>query len=240
MAELLAAVTWIGACFLIGLRLIVLAARTRETPELLIGVSFLLAGVASGGLSLLRSLAALDAATHVLLGSASIAFLHSGIALVAAFTWRVFRPGRLGAVLFALLAFALATGAAGEIVNLDPRPNVSPTAWFWFSVTARTVVYGWSTLEALRYWRLLRRRAQLGLADPLVTHRVLLWGIGSLSITVLWLRVIFLGFAAPGALGQLGSFATTALILACAASFWLAFFPPAAYLRHVRQRAAAG
>ena len=36
----------------------------------------------------------------------------------------------------------------------------------------------WGAAESLRYFSMMRRRAKLGLADPLVTNRFLLWGLG--------------------------------------------------------------
>ena len=36
----------------------------------------------------------------------------------------------------------------------------------------------WGAVESLRYYALMRRRLRLGLADPLVTNRFLLWGLG--------------------------------------------------------------
>lgn len=43
------------------------------------------------------------------------------------------------------------------------------------------LTYLWSTLESLLYWQQLRRRLRLGLVEPLVANRVLLWGLMSLA-----------------------------------------------------------
>jgi hypothetical protein len=37
----------------------------------------------------------------------------------------------------------------------------------------------WGSIEALRYWRMMRRRGRLGLADPVVTNRFFMWGVGA-------------------------------------------------------------
>ena len=37
----------------------------------------------------------------------------------------------------------------------------------------------WGSLEALSYWRRMQKRTAIGLADPAVTNRFLLWGIGA-------------------------------------------------------------
>ena len=240
MIELAAAVFWITACTLIGVRLVLLASRTRGLPEILIGIAFLLAGLVSPGLNLLRGLAALEPSLDVILGSLALAALHCGIAMIAGFTWRVFRPGRVGAVACALFILALAAGSVAEIVAFDPRPNAPMTTGFWFSVSIRIGIYGWATVEALAYWAQLRRRMNLGLADPVVTNRILMWAMGTGSITLLWVRAAYLGMASTEGVAALGGLVQTALILWCVAAFWLSFFPPAAYQDALRRRAAAG
>jgi hypothetical protein len=40
----------------------------------------------------------------------------------------------------------------------------------------------WGSIEALHYWRMLRRRMRLGLADAVVANRFLLWGIGAVAM----------------------------------------------------------
>jgi hypothetical protein len=46
----------------------------------------------------------------------------------------------------------------------------------------------WVSIEAFRYYALLRRRLRLGLADPVLTNRFLLWGI--------WAAAVFLNLSA--------------------------------------------
>ena len=41
----------------------------------------------------------------------------------------------------------------------------------------RGIALLWGGTESLRYWRLLRKRIALGLADPIVARRFLLWGV---------------------------------------------------------------
>jgi hypothetical protein len=98
--------------------------------------------------------------------------------------------------------------------------------------------YVWTAFESLRYWSLLRRRLALGLADPVVTNRFLLWGlVGVFS----FLSVVGPTLAALAGVDS-GESAfmrlTTALAgLVCSAALLLAFTPPEAYTRWLRERA---
>ena len=82
---------------------------------------------------------------------------------------------------------------------------------------------------------------KLGLADPVVTDRFLLWTFAAAcSFLMLSTSImpILLGRTHPLAIIALAVFSVTGA--ATAACYWLAFFPPEAYRRRVRARAAAG
>ena len=100
----------------------------------------------------------------------------------------------------------------------------------------------WGAAESIRYWRLMRRRLRLGLADPLVTNRFLLWGLGIgaagigslISLTVQ--QIVGLNMAELPALTVSNSlFGSTSALL-----MWVAFLPPAAWRRRLQRRADAG
>jgi hypothetical protein len=70
---------------------------------------------------------------------------------------------------------------------------------------------------------------RIGLADPLVANRLLLWSIGMSCILLLWVEALW-RLASGGAAQP--SYPTIAVLgLICALSSWLAFFPPAAWRR---------
>ena len=51
-------------------------------------------------------------------------------------------------------------------------------AWpYWINVAVRESALVWLTVESFLYWSQLRRRAKVGLADPLLVNRFLLWGV---------------------------------------------------------------
>src|SRR5262249_16178730 len=55
-------------------------------------------------------------------------------------------------------------------------PPVLPGPSYWINFAARVSGVVWMSVESFRYGAMLRRRLRLGLADPLVANRFLLWG----------------------------------------------------------------
>jgi hypothetical protein len=184
-------------------------------------------------------------AARVALVSFAVASLDLGLAAMYLFTREVYR--RDVAWLRAALALpfaALVVHWAGLTSSLwgarDSLESLGPAGagWTLFSTLISGVGFGWTALESLAYWALLRRRVGLGLADPLVVNRVLLWGAVGLSTTVInlangvasWRGVNVLQDPATMLVtGVFGSFNAIAL--------WLAFLPPERYVRLVRRGA---
>jgi hypothetical protein len=164
----------------VGVRLVALYTRTRRPPELLIGIGILGVGpLGMGGLLVAAALAAAgSAAAPAAAGSAVFAII---VGLVAAglFNWQVYRPDSNGArlavglaVVVAGIGFGLEIGVTAFADPLHPGPGVKVVTL----CNAGTLL--WGSAESLLYWRMMRRRLALGLADPLVTNRFLLYGVG--------------------------------------------------------------
>jgi hypothetical protein len=179
-----------------------------------------------------------NVAGHVALSLASVALL--------VFTRRIFRPdapwarrlvwlGGSGA-LAALALLPLDGGAARE----DAPSLLALNA-------LRTLTYAWSFAEALHYWRQMRRREALGLADPLVVNRFLLWSIWSGGFALCFGLVLLVRLAGR-ALGAGAEILPSdlpmirvvlgAVVFASAAALWLCFFPPRAYVARLASPAA--
>jgi len=99
-------------------------------------------------------------------------------------------------------------------------------------------------LESYRYWGLLRRRAALGLADPMVMNRFFLWGTGSLFSTLaIWTASVPYAFMSDLTLivkiTPVVRIVTGAFGLVCVSCLLFAFLPPAWYRRHVNASASA-
>src|SRR5262249_39071894 len=138
--------------------------------------------------------------------------------------------GQLG---FAALALWFALGIVGSWVLHVGRESAGMGGWLgrWAPNLGFVAAYAWAAFEPLRYHALLRRRAAMGIGDPLVANRMLLWGVGRLAsgcVAGVHLVAQLLGaYELPESLVGVVSL----LVLVTAAAEWLAFFPPRAYLR---------
>ncbi|MEM1202562.1 MAG: hypothetical protein AAGN66_04980 [Acidobacteriota bacterium] len=225
---LIASVLHIGACVVVGVRLLVLARRTREVPEFLMGTSFVAAGAA-----LFFFLVALgrepgsEAAANAVFGAR--AMLVVSLVTVLLLAWRVFRPDVLwarilvigGSLVLVSYPFLDATPAEGDVVH--------PV--YWLVRFGQIVPYAWAASEAYLYQRDLRRRQRLGLApEGLLATQVMLWsvGLGVSGLIYLWNTLaiwtrVHQGLALPVTV------VTSILGLVVAVTLWLAFFPPASW-----------
>jgi hypothetical protein len=230
----------------VAIRLLALASRTRELPELLLGVAYLLGGVL-GFATIIVGTAYQDSAPllYRILGGVGLFFFSTGHLSVALMCWRVFAPhNRRLAALFWLLAAVLAVDFARNIgVEGSPFPP-SGSPWYYPGMVGRTATTVWWVIAALSYHARLRRRLALGLADAPAANRVLLWGLagvatlaGSIVITVGTVTGPFdLPHHDSAARDVLVMIAVTLVALGAVAS-WLAFLPPRRYVAWIEARA---
>lgn len=245
----------------VGLRLLSLARRGGwPAPESSLATYFLVSAflgtppqiVVYGGMGDPR-LAVPDAAARALLAFAVLAMaIGAGAAYV--FTWKTFQPDRLWAKAIVVLGCAcLAAGYAIEALFEGFAPVMFAGPGHWVGWAGRTAAAAGITFESFRYWRMLRRRLRLGLADPVVTNRFLLWGVWAAcstlnfvadlaSRTLYWLIYDTIQ-PVPEYLAVMvaPTIAVTMLFGSVSAvTLFLTFFPTPAYLRWVEARAAAG
>lgn len=223
----------IAACAVVGIRLLLLSARTREIPELALGSSFLLMGAIGYPLSIV---ARSGAGGPSLLALALAAQNLSAICMYVS-TWKSFRPRQRGVALIigaTLLAFAMSLGipfALGEREALDAGP------WYYVGFAGRFASYSWAAAEAVRYAAIQRRRLALGLADPVVADRFQLWSITSTSISLGF--VVFLAgrlFSENVGASPFVLVPTSIVSVSAGVTMWLAFFPPRRYKRLIVER----
>ena len=203
MLAIAAGLLSIFVTLLVGIKLIRLAGRTQQIPELLIGASLVLMGFGWSGLVAVGRQAheLPDPVRAAVMVAAAICAI-TGTSCLSLFNWQVFRPGvawagaMAGAVALALTAICLAqTFSPGWLVFA--REERGP--WQW--VTWITFLnYVWSAGEAWRHLHKMLRRQRLGLVDPIVLDRIRLWSItmtaavvATLLFGVLQLRGIPIG-----------------------------------------------
>lgn len=228
-------VVWI-LLFLLGLRLLYVSFRERSLPEAALGL--LLLTTAPGG-ALVRY-----ALVHRTPGPALVAipFLAVGMLSMLAFTRLVFRRSSRAALGLALGLGALTLASAGAQALALTQPlghHSRPNAAF---VLARVLIFGWAAFESARFRRMYVRRAALGLADPEVSNRFLLFTVWTSA-----LALMALGTFASALSGDLALVSWQRLVLAlsrvvggvAAVTIYLTFLPPKAYLRWLERRHAA-
>ncbi len=236
---------WIGfgsffvASTVVGVRLLLLSHRTGQITEFLIAIGVLGIGPLGFGLSVIARLPGRSTILGATLMGCSFLALFIGAASQYLFAWYVFRFRDRWARPLCLAAILLLAGAyAGDILENGLINRSHGSTWFGMGVLLRMGVLVWISTESFTYWRRMRRRLRLGLADPVVTNRFLLWGLGSGAALagsgVAALMMALTGFDASGG-------PATALVLSAhgtvaAVAMWLAFLPPQRYRRWIERR----
>jgi hypothetical protein len=216
------------ACLWVGGRLLRLGFRTRALPETALGGGlFLMGGFAYPLTAVARAAEALSDETRTGLMILAHVLMVSGIAALAVFNWRVFRPwsagaglgcGALGLALLACFAWqGVAPGFEAGALRKEGAGLVAITG-------LAALAMAWSAAESWALARRLRRQARLGLADAALALTVTRWARATsaaalISAATVGLHALGLdpALSVPGALviGPLGLFA--------AGQLWLAF-----------------
>lgn len=226
------------ARFVVGTRLLLLARRTRELPELAIAIAFLAGGVVGSLLGFVAMMNYVPPEYLVAVGVVSSAGIQVSCLAITFFTWRVFRPqARWAASVFASVCAIAVVAILGRLLDTPEAPR-GPVG-FWSGMASVLVTYVWTAYEALHYHAQLRRRLHLGLADAAVTQRVLLWGVGAASTTGVSLISLGVRVAGLQTFPPAAQLSTYALGFATATAIWLAFFPPAFYQRRFQRQPTA-
>jgi hypothetical protein len=214
----------------VGVRLLLVARRTRQLPEALFGTAFLTAGISQGLGHLGQKFVWSDpGAVATALNTFFFGIHVAGTIALWLVVWRVFKAGtKTGLVTFALGSFGTAVAygmriGAGDFVTM--AGTSTGMQLFLFSCAS---VFSWAAIEAFYHYGLLRKRAALGLGDPIAASQLLLWGVagvlGMIMSALVGLYTINLRLSPLE-----DPFATTLILfLAVGTSMvmWWAFFPP--------------
>jgi hypothetical protein len=227
----------------IGLRLVLLARRTGELPEFVVGLALLLlGGLGYPASSLARGVPDLGALTRVTLGALGMACMVLGSGGIAFFNWKVFRSDSAWAPrLFALFGAALVGSFVWQAVDPGFLAAAENRGYGLHGLEVVTGgVLAWASIESVTYARKMRRRLALGLADPLVADRVCLWACAMLCAEILnHLSIAAVAMGKDLVTWRYGGAVVFVLGFAAALSMWLAFVPPHAYRRYVAARGMA-
>jgi hypothetical protein len=179
----------LGLALVVAVRLLRLWSRGGGVPERSLGIYFL-ASAFLGALLLIiaygslvdDSLSLSDLQIRLLIGTAVFG-MAVGAAGVYVFTWRTFRANsRWAGVAVGVGLSALALGFALEAIQEGFALVLFPGLGHWLGWAGRTLPMLWVAVESFRYYGLLRRRLRLGLSDPVLVNRFLLWAIWAVAV----------------------------------------------------------
>jgi hypothetical protein len=221
----------------VGVRLLRIAARTRRVPEAALGVTLFCFAALSQPAAVLQHVLRQQDALWSSGAAGIVSWLGTFAALVglAVFTWQVFRAGERWAAALCAALVALDAVAIGGVMLRIARGQADPVSlgpWIATSCAVFAVVFGWGALEGWSAFVAARRRERVGLADPLVKNRFLLWAVsssGGLAADVMLIPLMLTGAdltADPAA-----QLAVAGAALLNAVCWYLAFAPPAFYSR---------
>jgi len=223
---------------IVGIRLLRLAHRNQALPELMLGLSLLIGGTFGATLEG-GALAMAATAEPGLIGMLLLIGKICGLIALSCqgiFIWKVFRPEAIWAPMLVGLCLALSAGALfGFGQSGTFATGEIPLRWFWLEMAGRTTGSLWLIYEAVNYYGLMRKRTRLGLADPVVCNRFLLWAIGGICGVSMMLTSVppVLYPASTHWLLAWDIVLFSVFGIGFSIAYSLVFFPPAFYLRWV-------
>lgn len=241
MIHSLSGLLYMATITTVGLRVVVLAHRHRELPELLLGISLLLGGTLGSVLEVTGMSREAPFAPHVrgALLAAGKAFVVAGFLCQVLFIRMVFRPRDAWALALVVASTVVQVATyAGFAVAGTFSTGLMPTPIFLAELAARMAGSVWLVAESFRYYRIMRRRLLLGLAEPVVTDRFRLWafaGLAGLAMLATSAPPVVMGEQQAAWMDWvLPLFAVAGI--AASAAYLLAFFPPGWYRQRLTRR----
>lgn len=228
---------------LVGRRLLLLARATHRSPELFFGAGSLL--LVSGGILEVAAFELARAAHPWAYRIEVLALLaHSASASCMSFAvWRLFHPDDAWALRLCLLQTALLFTSWQAVVLPGHHTYVTGfTPWFHLQVASRGTAFAWGAIAAWTHHRRLRRQLALGLVEPFLCHRFLLWSISMAASAAMFATAV----ATNTMRGELVFSYPPALLAVCLLGWiagWallFAFLPPAAYVRWIERQTVPG
>jgi len=230
---------------LVAVKLLLLARRTRQLPELAISLSILLLGTVGIPLAMAgRMPGNFGTARGTLLFAGGLLVICVGLEMSYIFCWYVFRRSNKwarGAVAMSSAAFLavwglMVTSGIGSADMQTAQAQVRPYAIA--IIVLQIFGFVWSSGESFRYWGMQKRRLRLGLANPVVVERFLWWALSNLATAILGATLIVSLLSGKMVMRDPFSLFVLNVTGTVLCFTWgLSFFPPKFYVRWVEARA---
>ena len=226
--------------FALGVRLILLGARTRSATECLFG-----SAVLSWGLYYVLRVIAFGFTNQPALES-QIIFTsritdNLGNVALAFFPFLAFRRGSRWPIwLASALTICVIAGFFGSIWVGDPEAvNPLTNGWWWLEWFGSIGAGIWIGVEGLNHYGATRQRVRLGLCEPIVGHRYLLLGLLGTIWTLLDFVIVgqYIDYWANHTWSPSMDILVGFFEIAAIAMIWLTYFAPAAYQRKINASA---
>ncbi len=224
-----------------GVRLLVISRRTHKVPELAIGIGLIGFVIGQCALTGIRIMGGKGSELQIsLLVFLATSGLVVSLLALSIFMWRVFGEDSIWRrILTGTLWIVGLVGGFGTFQASTAHLTGGPAAPVYWRLSVNlsfVVLFCWMSLEALSYHRLMRKRLLLGLADPVVVNRFLVWGLGSglCVLCVLAGALLYLTNTLQDVQGPLFGVPVAAAGFVNSITWWLTFFPPGRYLDWVR------
>jgi hypothetical protein len=229
----------------VGMRLLALARRSRQFPELALAIMTLMPALGYPAMLVVILLERLS-----LPGVTPIYFVTVSVMMVAVsmnyfFTWRVFRPDRAWAVVLCGLGVWLLLAPVGGVAAHVEASGIDAgirNAWAFTIpiVSASLFSFAWTAAESFHYFLGASRRMRLGLCDPAVCNRFLLWALASMSwLSAGSLAAFLLGLGVNPLSNGLFTASVGVAGLVNSLCMTLCFMPPERYIGWLQRRAVA-
>lgn len=237
---LIGLLAYLASSLVLGARLLLASRKTRELADWAMGLAYFFGGGLGWAAYLVSQTPSLKAtAFGAMLERSSLFFLVLGVSAMTLAIWRLFRPDqRWAALLVGLLTISMGVEVIHNCILTATAFPKANDVWYWPGAMARNVAFIWLPYEAFRYHGMLRRRLPLGLTTPRVVNQMFLWGFA--GATTLVVQAVAVTASVLGVEHRYG--VALALVFAVSGmlgggAIWLAFFPPAFYVRFVERGA---
>jgi hypothetical protein len=229
-------IAWMAYLF-VGLRLYQFSRRTGQLPEFLIAAAFLLWTLSYLLYDLPYAVVRMDELVPDVCSYGSLIALALGNAAFALFIRAVFRPDArwatwlVAAIIISLVAGVAGSAWTGDWVGINPFAN----PWYWLDWCGGFAPTVWLCAEGLAHYFKARRCLKLGLCEPMVCDRFLLWGIAG----ALWMILEGVSTAndlvnaLTGQWSLLLDFGIALFEVVPVVVIWFVFLPPEFYRRWV-------
>jgi hypothetical protein len=223
------------AYFIAGARLYRLSSQTGELPERLLGAAFLTWGVSYLSWQLPIAMETGSLANPLLVVGRVTNDI--GVVAFAFFVTVVFRNQERWATWLAIAVGVCVVGGLGGSIWVGDEEGIRPLgnpSW-WLQTAGEIALFVWTAAEGFIQHRKARQRLRLGLCEPMICNRYLLWGLTGAVWVVYEFVVIVqqIEFERTQVWSASMDSVVGGIELIAVALIWFVFFPPAFYQRRI-------